>query len=198
MSTPDLNVSTAFLEQQFRRQTERSRLLQAELDAERAQAAILKQLLAAGRTLIKALFESTDPHAQLTLLRTYWADCYHTPFSLLYTFSDPVLPFAQDGLVCLGRHDRRRALFLQLFHHDRPLCDSLQDEHLQLLFGSSATSVRSTLLIPITQPGWDGLMVLGSTERDRYQQGPALSQVLCLHEVLAQRLHQRFGERLPR
>lgn len=62
-------------------------------------------------------------------------------------------------------------MFTELFHHNKPLCDSLQTEHLETLFGAEIESIHSTVLIPVQQSGWHGLLVLGSTMQDQYSHG---------------------------
>jgi len=62
-------------------------------------------------------------------------------------------------------------MFTELFHHNKPLCDSLQTEHLEALFGAETESIHSTALIPVQQSGWHGLLVLGSTMQDQYSHG---------------------------
>jgi len=64
-------------------------------------------------------------------------------------------------------------MFTELFHHNKPLCDSLQTEHIDALFGTreGAESIRSTALIPVQQSDWHGMLVLGSSKQDQYCHG---------------------------
>ena len=64
-------------------------------------------------------------------------------------------------------------MFTELFHHNKPLCDSLQTEHIDALFGTreEAESIRSTALIPVQQSDWHGMLVLGSKKQDQYCHG---------------------------
>jgi len=64
-------------------------------------------------------------------------------------------------------------MFTELFHHNKPLCDSLQTEHLDALFGTTGEteSIRSTTLIPVQQSDWHGMLVLGSKKQDQYCHG---------------------------
>ncbi len=62
-------------------------------------------------------------------------------------------------------------MFTELFHHNKPLCDSLQTEHIDALFGTSIKNIHSTALIPVQQSGWHGLLVLGSSMPDQYSHG---------------------------
>jgi uncharacterized protein YigA (DUF484 family) len=64
-------------------------------------------------------------------------------------------------------------MFTELFHHNKPLCDSLQTEHIDALFGTreGAEPIRSTALIPVQQSDWHGMLVLGSKNQDQYCHG---------------------------
>jgi uncharacterized protein YigA (DUF484 family) len=62
-------------------------------------------------------------------------------------------------------------MFTELFHHNKPLCDSLQTEHIEALLGAEIESIHSTVLIPVQQSDWHGLLVLGSTMQDQYSHG---------------------------
>ena len=64
-------------------------------------------------------------------------------------------------------------MFTELFHHNKPLCDSLQTEHIDALFGTreGAEPIRSTALIPVQQSDWHGMLVLGSKKQDQYCHG---------------------------
>ena len=64
-------------------------------------------------------------------------------------------------------------MFTELFHHNKPLCDSLQTEHIDALFGTreGVESIRSTALIPVQQSDWHGMLVLGSSKQDQYCHG---------------------------
>jgi len=84
--------------------------------------------------------------------------------------------------------DPLRDFFAQVFNVGRPLLDSLQLEHRQALFGGDAERIRSTLLLPLTGDGWEGLLALGSRQPDRYHRGLALEAVRTLAEVTALRL----------
>jgi len=64
-------------------------------------------------------------------------------------------------------------MFTELFHHNKPLCDSLQTEHIDALFETigETESIRSTAIIPVQQSDWHGMLVLGSNKQDQYCHG---------------------------
>ncbi|NIQ15196.1 MAG: DUF484 family protein, partial [Candidatus Dadabacteria bacterium] len=53
-------------------------------------------------------------------------------------------------------------MFTEIFHRNKPLCGSLQEEHIKTLFGNQENSINSTILIPLQQQKWQGLLVIGS------------------------------------
>lgn len=52
-----------------------------------------------------------------------------------------------------------RDLFAEVFQRNRPLYDSLQVEHLEVLFDAEAAAeVRSTAMMPVAGRQWDALI----------------------------------------
>jgi len=54
-----------------------------------------------------------------------------------------------------------------------------------LMFGDAAVRVHSTILIPLIGSDWEGLLVVGSEQRDRYRRGPELELLVYLARITA-------------
>lgn len=80
-------------------------------------------------------------------------------------------------------------LFIALFNHNRPLCDCLQDDYLEFLFGKKAGTIRSTAVFPIQNESPLGLMITASRETDRFEQGVSLN---LLNQLKSLFIHQLF------
>ncbi len=98
---------------------------------------------------------------------------YQAERFLFLVFKTPV-----DSEDCSNIHfheanSKLAFMFTELFHHNKPLCDSLQTEHIDALFGTlgKSESIRSTALIPVQQSDWHGMLVLGSKNQDQYCHG---------------------------
>jgi uncharacterized protein YigA (DUF484 family) len=98
---------------------------------------------------------------------------YQAEHFLFLVFKTPVYSEDCSDIRFLEANSKLAFMFTELFHHNKPLCDSLQIEHIDALFGSKGevASIRSTALIPVQQSDWHGLLVLGSKKQDQYCHG---------------------------
>jgi len=164
-----------------------------QIQALQARGALNRQQLQEVMGELAGLVEEQAP----AVLFAGFAACLETHFHAdalhfhLFTDHPPPGP-AIAGLSLYGANGRMRNLFAQLFNVGRPLCGSLSEEYRQTLFGERAGAIRSTLLVPVCR-SWEGLLVLGSEEVDRYQQGLLLDLLSGLTGVVAARLEAGLG-----
>ncbi len=85
--------------------------------------------------------------------------------------------------------DKVRFMFTELFHRDKPLCDSLQEEHLKMLFGEDTDAIRSTVLLPLQGDCWQALLVLGSHNRNSYRHGIELEMLIYISNLIQRKLN---------
>ncbi|MFB3090834.1 MAG: DUF484 family protein [Gammaproteobacteria bacterium] len=90
---------------------------------------------------------------------------------LFLVFQKPVAYEDCSSIRFLEANSKLAFMFTELFHHNKPLCDSLQKEHIEALFQAETESIHSTALIPVQQSGWHGLFVLGSKVQGQYSHG---------------------------
>lgn len=98
---------------------------------------------------------------------------YQADRFLFLVFKTPIGSEDCSDIRFLETNSKLAFMFTELFHHNKPLCDSLQTEHIDALFGitEKTESIRSTALIPVQQSDWHGMLVLGSKNRDQYCHG---------------------------
>ena len=101
-----------------------------------------------------------------SLKKLYKAECF-----LFLVFQKPVVCKDCSNIRFLETNSKLAFMFTELFRHNKPLCNSLQTEHIEVLFQAETESIRSTALIPVQQSGWHGLFVLGSKIQDQYSHG---------------------------
>jgi uncharacterized protein len=94
------------------------------------------------------------------------------------------------GIHFLNNDSKVRFMFTELLNRNKPLCSSLQTEQIQLLFSKDTDLIKSNLVIPIKQAGWNGLFVLGSSERDQYGVGEELDMLVFISELVSIKLQQ--------
>ena len=98
---------------------------------------------------------------------------YQAERFLFLIFQTPVRYKNFSNIHFLEANSKLAFMFTELFHHNKPLCDSLQTEHIEALFGVGVEteSIQSTALIPVQQSDWHGLLVLGNKMQDQYSHG---------------------------
>lgn len=108
-----------------------------------------------------------------------------------------LLLFARTGKITaysdmkfMSPRCRLKFMFTELFHRGKPLCDSLQEEHLNVLFVKNVASIKSTVLLPMNHKSWQGLLILGSGEANRYRHGFDLELLVYLRDILLVLLHE--------
>ena len=97
-----------------------------------------------------------------------------TNYFRLFIFNDNFDIKNIKNIFFVGSHSRIRFLFTEIFNRNKSLCSSLQEEQLQILFGSDTKKIKSNLLIPINYNGLDGLLALGSHKENQYGIGEDL------------------------
>lgn len=75
-------------------------------------------------------------------------------------------------------------MFTEIFHRRKPLCNSLQEEHLEALFNYGTADIQSTVILPMTENNHQSLMVLGSYDKNRYQHGSELDLLFYFSQMV--------------
>jgi len=72
-------------------------------------------------------------------------------------------------------HSKLRYLFSGLYNVNKPLCDSLPSEYIDVLFSEESNKIKSTVSLPINNDNPLGLFILGSQEYNAYRQGLSIT-----------------------
>ncbi len=164
--------------------------LQQELDLRQGRAALqrtlLQNVLAA---TLKVLRARTCEAAYGAITRCLRHD-YAADEVRVYVFHDGETGAPGDGVRFMPRSAKLKYLFIELLNRNKPLCGSLQDEHIRLLFQAADDHVASTLVVPLRHPDWEGLVAVGSREHGRYGRGIELDLVVHLLAAFGARLDE--------
>jgi len=182
------NNVASLIERQVERLRESNRYQQQQIDylhqsseADQEQALTVQ---AAALDILRA--DSGRLHGILLrhLQNLFNADILH-----IYLFTDQPPSSQLPDIQVEPRDCRLQRMFTELFNRNKPLCDSLQQEYITLLFGNTAT-VCSTLLIPYTDGDECMLFVLGSQRMNVYRQGFELGLTRFLIDIYRIRFRQ--------
>ena len=117
------------------------------------------------------------------LLCSFLEKLYETSCVRLFIFNYGVED-KKIGNIYFHKNDPKlRFMFTEILNRNKPLCSSLQAEQLQMLFSKDAEKIRSNLLLPIKQSNLDGLLALGSHERNKYSIGEDLDLLVFASEL---------------
>lgn len=122
-------------------------------------------------TLSLQLLAADDPEELYNTLHKGLKSYYSADRILLLIFKKAEGLKNYSGLRFFKSDSKLRFMFTEIFHQSKPLCGSLQEEHLLALFHKDAEIIKSTALLPFQQSDWNGLLVLGSRERNQYSHG---------------------------
>ncbi|MDX1519552.1 MAG: DUF484 family protein [Gammaproteobacteria bacterium] len=100
----------------------------------------------------------------------------------IFVFTDRDPAGKHGNIYFENRDSGMQRMFIELFNRDKPLCDSLQQEYLQILFGGGE-EIHSSLLIPHTESGYVLLFAFGSHRRNAYRQGFELKLIGFLKDI---------------
>lgn len=177
---------SSLIERQVDRLRNENRHYRQQLDRLSRSQRDLQALSSQVHQLVVALLTAAQPDAVCEFLQDCLHHGYDADAARLFLFLDHN-PFQNRPLIEVrGRNDKLRLLLAELFNRGQPLLDSLQAEHLPLMFDrAAAADMHASILLPITGHQWDGLLAIGSRERDRYRRGPELELLVFLARVTA-------------
>ncbi|MCI0667903.1 MAG: DUF484 family protein [Methylococcaceae bacterium] len=177
--------AVSLLEYQARLLRERLRGLELQCESENLKAKAHRHLSKQLKPLVRVLCECTDRRRILDILETFLIDYYSA--TSIRIFAAAVSGSGLDGNRKLLRplDAWRRGLFTLLLNNPKPLCDSLQIEHLSALFGEEAEQIHSSLLVPFRFRGHEALLAAGSTEWNQYRHGVDLDILATVIEIVS-------------
>lgn len=115
---------------------------------------------------------------------------YAVNYLLFFVFMNNRTQEDYKGLRFRKSTSKVQQLFIGLFNHNKPLCDCLQNDYLEFLFGKKAKTISSSAVFPIQSDNPRGLMVIASRDADQYEHGLALNLLNQLKSVFIFRLLQ--------
>jgi uncharacterized protein len=145
----------------------------------------MNRKLVYGLTGLLSNLQSTKSLEQLYGALLDWLEKYYSANRvLLIIFGKPYLPSSHPDCRCLGSNSKLKFMFTEIFHRNKPLCGSLQEEHLCALFGQNSHQIKSTILLPYEDYSRQVLMVLGSYKTDRYSYGFEMEMLKLTYQFI--------------
>lgn len=129
------------------------------------------------------LLSATDQNELFSYLEKGLKNLCSAERIMLLVFTNTSMKSSFADLRFLNTSSSLKFMFTELFHRNKPLCGSLQEEHIKALFDKDAGSIRSTLLLPMNHKNWQGLLILGSVKENFYGLGFDLDMLVYIREI---------------
>lgn len=147
-----------------------------------------KKLIGNILALSLGLLAAQSPQDLYNILRRDLKTYYSADSVLLLIFTAVKTMDNHDGLRFHKSSSNLRFMFSELFHRRQSLCGSLQEEHLQALFGDNSEKIKSTVLLPCAGDGWQELLVLGSLTENRYSRNLELDLLGFINDIICREI----------
>ena len=135
-----------------------------------------------------ALYQAEGPDKVYEILNKGLGNLYSADYVHVIIFNNNYIKNSGRCFRYINPDSKIRFMFTELFNRNKALCDSLPAEYIQMLFAEDAELIRSTVLVPMNNDDWQGLMVLGSRQRDIYHYGLEIELLENICRVLTHRI----------
>ena len=115
---------------------------------------------------------------------------YGVNYLLLFIFVEKRPYQDYRGLKFKPINSKVQQAFVHLFNRNKPLCDSLQSDYLDALFGKKSNTIGSTVAMPFVSDRPNGLMIAASRQANCFEQGMAINLLNQLKSIFIHRLFQ--------
>ena len=128
------------------------------------------------------------------------ADDVHEIFSTLYEnlqcnfkagqvavrlFARSALRDSPGTAEFVGTKTPEEQLFSPVLARRLPLSGPMQKQQQAFLFGDEGDDLRSAVMVPLHGPGWSGILAIGSTSKERFQEGMGVELLANMGEILS-------------
>ena len=169
-----------------------ARKLQQENETLKKSNRLLQQVYNDRSSLIRKMFElsldlykAESPDKLYEILSNGLGKLYSADYVHVLIFNKNFIKNSSGCFRYINSDSKTRFMFTELLNRNKALCDSLPAEYVLLLFAENADRIRSTVLVPMNNGDWQGLMALGSRERDIYSYGLEIELLENISKILA-------------
>lgn len=101
-------------------------------------------------------------------------------------FADPAFIDTFAGEEFAGRESvEAENLFKSIIDKRLPISGKLKRQQQVFLFGDDGDVIQSAVIVPLHGEGWGGVLVIGSTDPDKFQEGMGVELLANLAELLS-------------
>ena len=100
-------------------------------------------------------------------------------------FAKPAFVDSFPGPEFAGTETNEEQLFSSIIEKRLPLSGQLKKQQQVFLFGDDGDEIMSAVMVPLHGTGWGGILAIGSTSKDRFQEGMGVELLANMGEILS-------------
>lgn len=100
-------------------------------------------------------------------------------------FAKPAFIDSYPGDEFAGRDIVEEQLFTSVIEKRMPISGKLKRQQQVFLFGDDGDDIESAVIVPLHGPEWGGVLVIGSTDPEKFQESMGVELLANLAEVLS-------------
>lgn len=100
-------------------------------------------------------------------------------------FADPAFIDSYAGEEFAGREVKEENLFKAIIEKRLPISGQLKRQQQAFLFGEEGDEISSSVIVPLHGEDWGGVLVIGSTDPDKFQESMGVELLANLGEILS-------------
>ncbi|MGI9228725.1 MAG: DUF484 family protein [Gammaproteobacteria bacterium] len=135
--------------------------------------------------LILTLIDADELQSIFDTLYDNLSRNFHANKVAVRLFAKPASTDTAPGTEFVDPDSTGKALFKSVIDGRLPVNSNLNEQQQAFLFGNTDDDIASAVLVPLCGDGWEGIMVIGSPDKDRFQENMGVELLANMSEVLS-------------
>lgn len=135
--------------------------------------------------LALTLMDSADPKQIFATLYENLRRNFRADKVVVRLFAKPAFVDSFPTEEFAGTDTKEEHLFTSIIEKRLPLSGQLKRQQQVFLFGDEGDEITSAVMVPLHGPGWGGILAIGSTNQDRFQEGMGVELLANMGEILS-------------
>ncbi len=135
--------------------------------------------------LALTLMDAHDPRDIFTTLYENLKRNFRADRVVVRIFADPAFIDSYAGEEFAGEDAEEKHLFKAIINKRVPISGQLKRQQQVFLFGDEGDEILSAVIVPLHGPEWGGVLVIGSSDPEKFQETMGVELLANLGEVLS-------------
>ncbi len=131
------------------------------------------------------LMDADDPKDIFATLYDNLKKNFRADKVIVRLFAEPAFVDTFAGEEFAGARASQQSLFKSIIDKRIPLSGRLKRQQQVFLFGDDGDDIASAVMVPLHGEGWGGIMAIGSSNADRFQEGMGVELLANMGEILS-------------